>query len=95
MRGNSGTGRQRGNSHNLRYWRRLKRQFEHCAYDHTGAYSSLKIQAKSREMRQFQRDLEDAETVMATKRYQRLKERLLFNGRPDRLRAVANLKLPV
>ena len=39
MRGLSGTGRARSNRHDEAYWDRLRRQFQNCEYDHSGAYA--------------------------------------------------------
>ncbi len=94
MKANTGTGKKHGNSHNDRYWNRLKRQFKACAYDHTGAYSELRQRTKSAEMMKLQRHLEQAEQIMTTGRYQKLKERVSFHINTDRLQAVLKLKMP-
>ncbi len=93
MRANSGTGRQRGNSHDDRYWDRLQRQFQACAYDHTGAYSELRIRTKSPERHKLERHFELAEQTMETERYKNLRDRIAFGKNTKRLSAVLELKV--
>ena len=94
MKANSGTGRQRGNSHNDLYWKRLKGQFQSSAYDHTGAYSSLRLRSCSPEMATLRRQFDLAEQVMMTEGYKNLLDKLAYGKNTKRLSAVLAQKVP-
>lgn len=93
MKASMGTGRQRGNSHNELYWKRLKKQFSAGAYDHTGAYSELRQLPMSQEMAKLKRHFELAEQIMRTSRYKELRERMAYGKNTKRLGAVLDLKV--
>ena len=93
MKAHAGTGKRKGNSHNKRYWGRLKKQFKCSAYDHTGAYSELRQLPKSPEMMKLERQFELASVIMEDKRYKNLRERMAFGHNSHRLGAVMDLKV--
>lgn len=95
MKAHAGTNKRKGNSHNVRYWMKLKKQFRTCAYDHTGAYSELRQREVSPEMKKFKRYLELTEQIMASDRYKQLRDRMAYGKNTDRLQRVLALKMPV
>jgi len=94
MKAHAGTGKRKGNSHNKRYWTRLKKQFKHSAYDHTGAYSELRQLPKSPERMKLERQFELVSVIMDTARYKQLRERMAFGHNSQRLAAVMGQKVP-
>ena len=93
MKSNSGTDRRKGNSHNDRYWDRLKKQFEACAYDHTGAYSELRIRKVSPERKELDRYMDRNERIMQTDGYKSMVAMGRFHLKPDRLLRAATAKI--
>lgn len=81
MRAATGTGRKTTNEHQQKYWGRLKKQFNHCQYDHTGAYSSFR-EPKSKEMSILQIQLEAVETILHTDKFKKMRGNGGFNDSP-------------
>jgi hypothetical protein len=73
MKSQAGKDRRRANRHNGQYWNRLRRQFEACAYDHTGAYSESRPHPISPDIHTLQQQMDTNENIMRTENYQKMK----------------------
>jgi hypothetical protein len=85
MKGRTGKGRIKTNSHDQAYWDRLKTQFESCDYDHSGAYRTFNG-GRTPEMAELAASINEVEGILQGTRYQDLRKRDYFKpDRPDRL----------
>ena len=95
MRGLKGTGRARSNRHDDAYWQRLRRQFENCEYDHTGAYSEYGPR-RVNGVTEIEERMEHTEANLNSKTYQHMKHLGEFHPRSsDRLLHLSKLKFGV
>lgn len=70
MKGRTGKGRLKTNSHDPFYWQRLQKQFEVCEYDHAGAYCQ-RVTARSAAIKKMAAEINAVEENMQIKRTQR------------------------